>query len=65
MQPFDPGRRFPSGGHHFGRTFDAGDDGLRPPLLDQFGDVAGPGAEIGDTRYLKIRNPHQKIDRGP
>jgi len=65
MQPFDLGRRFLPGGNHFGRALHADDGGVRPSLLDQFGDVACPGPEIGDGPYRKIGNPHQKVDRRP
>ena len=65
MQPFDLGRGLLSGGDHFGRAFDADDNGVRPSFLDQFGDVAGAGAEVGNAADREIRNAHQEIDRGP
>ena len=63
MQPFDIRSRFLSGGDHFGRTFHADHDGLRPSLLDQFGDVARPGAKVGYAPHREIRNPHQQVHR--
>src|SRR5260370_26089968 len=64
MDPSDLGWRVFSGSDHFDRAFNADDNGVRPSLLDQLGDVAGPGAKVGNAPDREIRNPHQKIDRG-
>ena len=54
-----------AGGDHFGRALDAGDDGIRPSLLQKLADIARACAEIGDAADREIRHAHQQIDRGP
>src|SRR4051812_33394253 len=42
---------------------DADDICFGPSLSEQLGDLARPGAKVGNASHREIRNPHQQVDR--
>ncbi|MGY3293292.1 hypothetical protein ACVWWP_006359 [Bradyrhizobium sp. LM3.6] len=65
MGPFHVRCCLAAGGNHLGRALDTRHRRVGPALLDELGDIAGAGAEIGNRTRTRIRNSHQQVDGGP